>query len=118
MSNLIKLSENDNVATVTQNIRSGEDGATTKVPTGHKMALADIEVGETVIKYSETIGYARQFIPKGAHVHDHNLDFKDLFSTYEFSTNLQQSKMPFTRDTFYGFKRKNGRVGTRNTIAI
>jgi len=43
------------------------------IPYGHKVALDDIEEGEKVIKYGETIGVATGNIPKGSHAHTHNI---------------------------------------------
>lgn len=46
------------------------------VPIGHKVALADIKAGDTVIKYGQDIGKAVANIAKGEHVHVHNLKTK------------------------------------------
>ena len=46
------------------------------VPIGHKIALRDIKKGETVWKYGQDIGVAIADIPKGEHVHVHNLKTK------------------------------------------
>ncbi len=46
------------------------------VPIGHKVALADLKEGDTVIKYGEDIGKVVQAIKKGDHVHTHNLKTK------------------------------------------
>ncbi len=46
------------------------------VPIGHKIALADIKSGDTVIKYGQDIGKAVADIKKGEHVHVHNLKTK------------------------------------------
>lgn len=46
------------------------------VPLGHKVALADLEAGDTVVKYGEDIGRAIARIAKGEHVHTHNLKTK------------------------------------------
>jgi (2R)-sulfolactate sulfo-lyase subunit alpha len=46
------------------------------IPIGHKVALADIKKGDTVIKYGEDIGKAVADIAKGEHVHVHNLKTK------------------------------------------
>ncbi len=43
------------------------------VPLGHKVALRDLAENKVVIKYGRQIGKAVQAIPKGAHVHTHNL---------------------------------------------
>ncbi len=46
------------------------------VPIGHKVALQDLAVGDTVIKYGEDIGRVTAPIRKGDHVHTHNLKTK------------------------------------------
>ncbi|HJL56025.1 MAG: UxaA family hydrolase [Arenicellales bacterium] len=43
------------------------------IPLGHKFALKDLKDGDPVIKYGENIGRAVADIPKGYHVHVHNL---------------------------------------------
>lgn len=46
------------------------------VPIGHKVALQDLAVGSTVIKYGEDIGRVVASVKKGDHVHTHNLKTK------------------------------------------
>ena len=46
------------------------------VPLGHKIALRDIKAGETVLKYGNDVGRAVADVPKGRHVHVHNLKTK------------------------------------------
>lgn len=46
------------------------------IPLGHKIALRDIEAGETVIEYGQDIGRATERIPRGYLVHVHNLKSK------------------------------------------
>jgi (2R)-sulfolactate sulfo-lyase subunit alpha len=46
------------------------------IPIGHKAALRDLAVGDTVIKYGEDIGKVVAPIKKGEHVHVHNLKTK------------------------------------------
>ena len=43
------------------------------IPLGHKIALADIEAGATVIKYGQDIGEAVRAIGQGHHAHVHNM---------------------------------------------
>jgi len=43
------------------------------IPFGHKVALAPIRCGESVIKYGASIGLATADIAPGQHVHVHNL---------------------------------------------
>jgi altronate hydrolase len=79
---LILLDAADSVAVTTRLLRAGDvavtaDGhefvATTRVPSGHKLALRDHVVGEAVIKYGAPIGVASAVIGRGEHVHSHNL---------------------------------------------
>jgi (2R)-sulfolactate sulfo-lyase subunit alpha len=46
------------------------------VPIGHKVALADLAVGDTVIKYGQDIGRVVAPVKRGEHVHVHNLKTK------------------------------------------
>ncbi len=46
------------------------------VPIGHKVALADLAVGDTVVKYGQDIGRIVAPVAKGEHVHVHNLKTK------------------------------------------
>ena len=46
------------------------------VPIGHKIALRDLAVGDTVIKYGADIGKIVAPVGKGEHVHVHNLKTK------------------------------------------
>ena len=46
------------------------------VPIGHKIALADLNEGDTIIKYGEDIGKMVASVEKGGHVHVHNLKTK------------------------------------------
>lgn len=46
------------------------------IPLGHKLALKDFAVGDTVIKYGCEIGKVVQPIKAGQHVHVHNLKTK------------------------------------------
>ena len=50
--------------------------ATEAIPLGHKLALRDFAVGDTVIKYGCEIGRVVQPIRAGQHVHVHNLKTK------------------------------------------
>lgn len=46
------------------------------IPIGHKVALRDFVVGDTVIKYNTVIGRAVASIKKGGHLHVHNVKTK------------------------------------------
>lgn len=42
------------------------------IPIGHKIALADLKTGDTVVKYGEDVGRMVGDAKKGGHVHIHN----------------------------------------------
>lgn len=46
------------------------------IPIGHKVALKDMAVGDTVVKYGVDIGKVVQPIRKGEHAHVHNIKTK------------------------------------------
>jgi altronate hydrolase len=85
---------------------------------GHKVALNDIKPGEPVRKYGQIIGFASQAIPAGSLVHVHNLR-ADLFERdYAFASERPEPPRPDRARTFQGYLRPDGRVGTRNYIAV
>lgn len=46
------------------------------IPIGHKVAMKDFVVGDTVFKYNTDIGKVVAPIKKGAHLHVHNVKTK------------------------------------------
>jgi altronate hydrolase len=90
------------------------------VPAGHKVALEAIEVGAPVRRYGQVIGFASAPIAPGEHVHSHNLHVGRLEHDYAFGTDVRPvGVVPLEeRCTFDGFRRADGRAGTRNYIAI
>jgi (2R)-sulfolactate sulfo-lyase subunit alpha len=46
------------------------------IPIGHKLALADLSEGDTVIKYGQDVGRMVGPAAKGRHVHTHNMKTK------------------------------------------
>ncbi len=46
------------------------------IPLGHKIAVKDMKVGDSVIKYGNDIGKVVADIKTGDHVHTHNLKTK------------------------------------------
>ena len=50
--------------------------ASEMVPLGHKLALKDIGVGDTIYKYGQDIGKAVGNISQGGHVHVQNVKTK------------------------------------------
>lgn len=66
----------DMLCVVTHDNSSFHLKAVADVPIGHKVALKDLKNGDTAVKYGEDIGKIVADIPKGGHVHVHNLKTK------------------------------------------
>ena len=47
-----------------------------EIPLGHKIALKDFKIGDTILKYGHDIGKVVAAIKKGDHVHVHNVKTK------------------------------------------
>lgn len=114
----VRLSSADNVITALQPLAIGDEGAIEAIPRGHKIATSPIERGAPVLKYAQVIGYAATDIAPGAHVHTHNLEFRNVDVEYEFTTNFRPVAPAEKIDHFMGYRRASGRVGTRNFIAV
>lgn len=123
----IRLHPSDNVAIARVPISAGAElhiGGVTivardPIPAGHKVALGAIAAGEMVERYGQAIGRAKCAIEAGRHVHTHNLGFEELQLDYEFPRN--ETPLPAPRPdgpAFQGYPREDGRVGTRNYIAV
>ena len=120
--NFVRLDETDTVVTALRALEAGvtvaEVRTTGLVPTGHKIATVAMPKGSPIRKYAQIIGYASEDIAPGDHVHTHNTAFRNTDHAYEFGTNLRPVAPSSSPDTFNGFRRENGQVGTRNYIAI
>ena len=124
MADFVRLDPADNVVTALRPMQAGMEveGVTTAglIPRGHKIATRAIPTGEKVVKYNQIIGYAAADIAPGEHVHTQNVEFRGTAHDYEFSTDLRPVDMvaEAARDSFMGFRRPSGAVGTRNYIAV
>ena len=126
MAELLRISENDNVAVALRALNAGAvvavDGVeltlVSDVPAGHKVALCGIAKDEKIIKYGFPIGHATCDIEKGAHVHVHNVHTL-LSGELEYEHRPTFPKVEAVQpETFMGYPRKDGRVGVRNELWI
>jgi len=122
----VLLREDDDVAVAAAPIPEGatiELGgvairARAPIALGHKVAVRDRAEGEPVRKYGQVIGFASGTIRAGDHVHVHNLR-ADLFERdYAFASERATPRPAGPPRTFRGYLRPDGRVGTRNYIAV
>ncbi len=90
------------------------------VPQGHKLAARPVEKSAEVRKYGQVIGCASRAIEPGDWVHTHNLHAGENTLTYEFGTDVRPAApVPVGEErTFSGYRRPDGRCGTRNYVAI
>lgn len=124
---VIRARPEDNVAVARVQIPAGQTvrcgtvaiRARAAVPPGHKIALAEIRAGEPVIRYGLPIGRAAVPIRAGEHVHEHNVAPETGFAHLEFPSEEAPEPQPSeTGPSFLGYPRADGRVGTRNYIAV
>jgi len=89
------------------------------IPAGHKIAIQSIPAGEHIVRYGQVMGRARIRIEPGRHVHTHNVAFEELSFDYQFPD--REIAIPAAEQdaaSFLGYAREDGRVGTRNYIAV
>jgi len=123
---IIRLNENDNVAVARRELEAdvalpGMNVRTREiVPPGYKVAVRDIAEGEAILKYNTIIGFAARDLQVGEMLHNHNIAFQEFDRDYAYATKFKPvTELPEAkRATFQGYKRSDGRVGTRNFIAI
>jgi altronate hydrolase len=103
-------------------VRAGPDAivARAAVARGHKIAATAIAAGNLVRKYGWPIGRATRDISLGDHVHTHNLATSlTSHSNYEYAPSEAPGEpVPAEPRSFMGYRRGNGRVGTRNEIWV
>ena len=123
----IHLHPTDNVAVARVPLQAGQelrvDGRALQVrefvPAGHKVALAVIASGEVVRRYGQVIGRAKAAIAAGQHIHTQNLAYEEGHRDYGFpATEVPYPQTPAQVPAFMGYQREDGRVGTRNYLAV
>jgi len=119
---LFQVDPRDNVATALRDLAAGEAlaGLTLAEPIGrgHKAALRPIAAGEQVLKFGFPIGRATRDIAPGAHVHSHNVATAlATDGSYDYRPEAPRASAP-VQATFDGYRRADGRVGTRNEIWV
>jgi altronate hydrolase len=125
-NSVIHLHETDNIAVARVPLSPGQelrvDGVSVivrdSVPAGHKIALRAIIAGDTIVRYGQVMGRARTPIQAGDHVHVHNVGFEELEFAYEFPVEERRFSAAKNVPVFLGYPREDGRVGTRNFIAV
>ncbi len=89
-----------------------------EVPAGHKIARHAIAKNAAVRRYGQVIGFATQDISAGEHVHSHNLEYRDFGRSDTESGEIPITQYVDDPAIFDGYRRADGRVGTRNYVGI
>ncbi len=125
IATFVRLHGADNVFVATARCEPGarleEAIVKTSIPIGHKVAATAIAKNEAIVKYGHAIGFASQKIAAGEHVHVHNCTFRNgTKRTFPLGTEAKPTDFVAQneRATFKGFVRADGRVGTRNFLAV
>jgi altronate hydrolase len=127
--NVLQVSPDDDVAVALRPVAKGEAvetgagriKAAGDIPKGHKIAVRDIRAGQGVRKYGWPFGKALRDIARGEHVHTHNVATRlEGVEDYTFhaASAAGAAKSVGLGATFQGYRRRDGRVGTRNEIWI
>ena len=124
----IVVNNDDNVAVVKNETRAGlavkHNGSAVvlrdAVPPGHRFATRDIPAGEFVRQYGQPIGTSLG-IEKGEWISHENMT-DDVPVVRDLSPDLHNATPEYFPEsdiaTFEGFRRPDGRVGTRNYVLI
>jgi altronate hydrolase len=94
--------------------------AASRVPRGHKLSARGIAAGEPILKFGQIIGFASADIAPGVWIHEHNVVMSDFARDYAFGADAERVRVKpaDTLATFEGYRRANGKAGTRNYIGI
>jgi altronate hydrolase len=123
------LNPQDNIAVALGNLDPGvetREGVriVKRVPKGHKYALRPIAAGAAVVKFGQIIGFAKSAIEPGDWVHEHNCGIGEEHGAFKRDYAFCEGVVPTAfvpegeQATFQGFRRANGKVGTRNYVGI
>lgn len=133
MSEVVLLHRDDDVAVAIEDLAAGSEvsaGAASVVargdiPRGHKIAVRELAVGAAVRKYGQPIGVSTVAIGPGDHVHVHNLGMPDgshdltaIGGAGRSGAGQGGDRVSGEVPTFDGIRRADGRVATRNYLAV
>ncbi len=118
---ILRLNASDNVVVALDSIDAGSavEGfkAAGRIPKGHKLASAPIPNGAPILKFGQIIGFATRDIAPGEHVHVDNVEMHP-FERHADAVDAKYVAPDVAPATFEGFRRPNGKVGTRNYVGI
>jgi altronate hydrolase len=129
---VLRVHDNDDVAVTLEAIGSGATLAldseplivTSDIPKGHKIALRNFAAGDAVRKYGHIIGRTNCMVSRGEWLHEHNIE--SMLTGFVTENVLLPQPPPAAINRFatgpatgfMGYRRADGRIGTRNEIWI
>src|SRR6266699_1175074 len=121
---VLQLDARDNVLIALTDLRTGDritDGERTStlvtdVPARHKFATADLAAGDGVYMYGVLVGRAREPVRRGEWISTRNVrhDAAAYQEAAEPFRWIPPDVTAWRHKTFQGYRRPDGRVGTRN----
>ena len=123
----VRVDQRDNVAIVV-NPEGLETGARfpsglalrERVPQSHKIALADLEAGQPVIRYGEVIGLLNRDLAAGSWLREEMIDLPaaPALDQLALATRVPAPLPPLDGFTFEGYRNADGSAATRNILGI
>ena len=122
----ILLNPDDNIIIALGNMNAGQYlknydlTLDSPILSGQKIAKFDIEENEPILKYGTIIGFSNSKLFKGQVLTNANVVFKEFSRDHNYCSKYHPTRYvnSSSEKTFRGYKRNDGRVGTRNFIAI
>jgi len=123
----IRVNQRDNVAIIVhpEGVAAGAGlpggiAAREWIPQSHKIALRQLEAGQPVLRYGQTIGFANRTIPAGSWVREEMIDMPapPPLDRLPLSTAVPAPLPPLPDCTFEGYRNPDSSAGTRNILGI
>ncbi len=123
---VVWLHADDNICVAARNLQQGdrvrvgdaELQLNGSIAMGHKIATRAVAEGQPIYKYGHVIGITVESISAGDHVHSHNLINGELSRDFAPCSEISDPPQTLTGRTFDGYRRSNGKAGTRNYVAV
>ncbi len=125
-SNAVLLNDKDNIIIAIDNMKANQHLKDfdiildAPILSGQKIARVNIIKDSPIYKYGTIIGFADTDLLKGQVLTNSNIVFKEFGREHEYCSKYLPTRFvnSSSERTFSGFKRTDGRVGTRNFIAV
>ena len=124
----IQVHPRDNVAIVVNDdgVSEGAQFAnglvvlTESIPQAHKVALRDLEKGDPVVRYGQTIGIVNRSLRAGSWVREDVIDLPlaPALDALPLATAIPKPLPALEGFTFEGYSNPDGSVGTKNILGI